>query len=345
MNDVRSIQKKLLAGHFISLITLCFSFYVSSTFASECKKDCPQTKPATAAKPAPAASQQPSAAPAPVGQPGSIHNQANVPGRINSPTSNEQREAGGEQHREPGVAAKSIPHFGPSSGGGIATAPSAASGREGLRMANREDLNHPIIHRPVPHFDREFLSHTHHEYQEHVVYEYHTPTEPISAGIIGRGNGKMMAAISGFAAGLAAAALVQHESTQLMAGEDLRASYFNDMGVPLDELKVADYSSGIAAPVVSRPDYEMIKSTGFVLVPTGVAAVTEEKLTLYAPGEDLPAIEKMKRVQLRQDGGQFENQFSFPLNGDSPQGNWRYKVQVFVNKQMYAEEVGEFQVL
>jgi hypothetical protein len=91
-------------------------------------------------------------------------------------------------------------------------------------------------------------------------------------------------------------------------------------------------------------DFIMIKGTGAVVVPNGVQAVAEEHLMLYPPGEQTP-LESRKPVTMAPDGGQFEDQFSIPLDSGSPQGNYNYTLELIVNQQVMSQQTGVFQAI
>ncbi len=141
-------------------------------------------------------------------------------------------------------------------------------------------------------------------------------------------------------------ALVQYNTVVVASGNDVRQAYVADVGSPPNAVQVVGFSVGSSRPVIDRSsnDFMMIKGTGAVVVPDGSQAVANAHLLLYPPGADQPR-EGNKALALAPDGGQFENQFSIPLSSDSPQGVYKYTVQVVVNQQVMGEQTGTFQAL
>jgi len=141
-------------------------------------------------------------------------------------------------------------------------------------------------------------------------------------------------------------ALVQYNSVVVASGNDVRQAYIADVGAAPDTLQLVGFNVGSSRPIIDRNtnDFMMIKGTGTLVVPAGSQAAATEHLLLYPPGEDKPR-ERTKPVALAPDGGQFEDQFSIPLSSDSPQGEYKYTVQVVVNQQVMDEQSGSFQAL
>ena len=189
---------------------------------------------------------------------------------------------------------------------------------------------------------------------QRVNIQFAAPSQSISQGLRARhvGGGDrdpgraLLGAIMGIAAVAVAASIVQHQSQQIATGAQVRQAYANQVGSPPVQLQVTQYASLPSHEVITRSpaQYMMIRTGGVVVVPEGANAVTEERLLVYPPGEDQP-LESVKRVQIGGDGGQFENQFSIPLDPESPQGDYRYKLQIMVNKQVMGEQEGAFQAV
>lgn len=185
-----------------------------------------------------------------------------------------------------------------------------------------------------------------------VVFEFYRPAAPFTRGVsfgpMPSGGGSRVFFGIPVAAPVNAdpMALVQYNTVVVASGNDVRQAYVADVGSPPNAVQVVGFNVGASRPVIDRSsnDFMMIKGTGAVVVPDGSQAVANAHLLLYPPGADRPR-EGSKALALAPDGGQFENQFSIPLSSDSPQGEYKYTVQVVVNQQVMGEQNGTFQAL
>jgi hypothetical protein len=204
------------------------------------------------------------------------------------------------------------------------------------------------LHRPLPHF---VLVGATAQPPVPIALEFYRPAAPFTRGMVfsapPRPHGTLL-----FGTAIAAPVnpdpmtLVQYDSVAVASGNDVRQAYVTEVGSPPSSLQLVGFTVGASRPVIDRSsnDFMMIKDTGVVVVPAGTQAIAKEHLLLYPPGTDQP-LQKDKPLSLDPDGGQFEDQFSFPISADSPQGDYKYTVQMVVNDQVMGEQSGVFQAL
>jgi hypothetical protein len=254
------------------------------------------------------------------------------------------------QTRPPAAARLSMPTALPASTHAVATRVATNPHPLTERAATLPAAPHSGVHRPMPHF---VVRGAPGQPAAPVVFEFYRPAAPFTRGVSfrplssggGRGPAFFGVAVA-VPVNVDAMSLVQYDSIVIASGNDVRQAYVADVGSPPDTVQVVAFNVGSSRPVIDRNanDFMMIKSTGAVVVPAGSQAVANAHLLLYPPGEDQPR-EGNKALALAPDGGQFENQFSIPLSSDSPQGDYKYTVQVVVNQQVMGEQSGVFQAL
>lgn len=175
-------------------------------------------------------------------------------------------------------------------------------------------------------------------------------TAAIVGGLFGAlmgGHNKAKGAAIG--AGLASLAClaVNYESRQTASGASARDDFSRRTGRAPSTIGVENYVAANAMEVVDRQaaQRQTIRTSGTVIIPAGLESNSEEEIAIFPPGETTPLEPTRKPVSIGLDGGGFENAFSLPLNKQSPQGIYRYKVRLITNGNVIGERIGSFQAV